>query len=133
MTFTDPISDMMIRLKNAGMVKKEFVDIPYSSFKEQILNTLKEEKYIKKVETIEKDNKKFLRAFLLYNSEGKHLIFNIKNISTPGRRIYMPAKNIPGGKSDYVLAILSTSRGVCSSRKAKELGVGGEILFYIYK
>ncbi len=131
MTFTDPIADMIIRLKNAGMVKKEFVDIPYSSFKENILNVLKEEGYIKKVVSVEKDGKKTLKVSLLYNSQGKPVISDVKKISTPGRRMYIPLKKIPIVKSGYGLAVLSTSKGICSGKKAKELGVGGEILFYI--
>ncbi|MCL5674795.1 MAG: 30S ribosomal protein S8 [Candidatus Omnitrophica bacterium] len=131
MTYTDPIADMVIRLKNAGMVKKESVDVPYSSFKENILKVLKEEGYIKKLESVEKEGKKFLKVFLLYDSEGKPVISNVKKISTPGRRTYVPLKDIPSIKSGYGRAVLSTSKGICTNKKAKELGIGGEVLFYI--
>ena len=131
MTYTDPIADMIIRLKNAGMVKKESVQIPFSSFKENVLKVLKEEGYIKKLESIDKDGKKSLKVFLLYDSEGNPVIENVKKVSTPGLRTYVPYKNIPNVKSGYGLTILSTSKGICTGKKAKELGIGGEVLFYI--
>jgi len=131
MTMTDPISDMLTRIRNANAVSKMYVDVPYSKFKEEILKVLKEEKYIKDYEVIEENKRKILRVHLLYFGRRK-AINEIKKISTPGRRIYVSKDEIPIVKNNYGIAVLTTSKGVMSSKKAKEIGVGGELLFYIW-
>lgn len=131
MTMTDPISDMLTRIRNANVVSKMYVDVPYSKFKEEILKVLKEEKYIKDYEVIEENKRKILRVHLLYFGKRK-AINEIKKISTPGRRIYVSKDEIPVVKNNYGIAVLTTSKGVMSSKKAKEIGIGGELLFYIW-
>ncbi|MCM8766616.1 MAG: 30S ribosomal protein S8 [Candidatus Omnitrophica bacterium] len=131
MTMTDPIADMLTRIRNANMVSKVYVDIPFSNFKVKILDVLKEEKYIKNYEIIEDKSRKYIRVYLLYFGKNK-AITEIKRISTPGRRIYVSKDKIPIIKNNYGIAVLTTSKGVMSSRKAKEIGIGGELLFYIW-
>lgn len=131
MTMTDPISDMLTRIRNANAVSKMYTHVPYSKFKEEILKVLKEEKYIKDYEVIEENKRKILRVHLLYFGKRK-AINEIKKISTPGRRIYVSKDEIPVVKNNYGIAVLTTSKGVMSSKKAKEIGIGGELLFYIW-
>ncbi|MGB9642198.1 MAG: 30S ribosomal protein S8 [Candidatus Ratteibacteria bacterium] len=128
---TDPIADMLTRLKNANVVFKPYADVPWSKLKERILNVLKEEQYIKNWEIIEVSGKKILRVHLLYSGK-KPAILKIRKLSKPGCRIYVSADNIAREKQDSGIAVLSTSKGVISSRKAKELNIGGELLFYIW-
>lgn len=128
---TDPIADMLTRIRNANAVSKTYVDVPYSKFKEEILKVLKEEKYIKDYEVIQENSKKILRVYLLYYGKRK-AITEIKKISTPGRRIYVSKDKIPVIKNNYGIAVLTTSKGVMSNKKAKELGIGGELLFYVW-
>ncbi|MCM8785511.1 MAG: 30S ribosomal protein S8 [Candidatus Omnitrophica bacterium] len=131
MTMTDPIADMLTRIRNANMVSKPYVDIPFSNFKMKILDVLKEEKYIKDYELIENNSRKYIRVHLLYFGKNK-AITEIKRISAPGRRIYVSKDKIPIIKNNYGIAVLTTSKGVMSSKKAKEVGIGGELLFYIW-
>ncbi|RKY30737.1 MAG: 30S ribosomal protein S8 [Candidatus Omnitrophota bacterium] len=129
---TDPISDMLTRIRNGNLVYKEYVDVPYSKMKEEILKVLKEEKYIKDYECVTEDKRKLLRVYLLYLPGKRRVINEIKRISTPGRRIYVDKKNIPVVKEGYGIAVLTTSKGIMSNKKAKEIGIGGEVLFYIW-
>ncbi len=131
MVMTDPIADMLTRIRNANGVSKPYVDIPFSKFKVKILDVLKEEKYIKDYEVIEEGVKKIIRVHLLYFGK-KKAITEIKKISTPGRRIYVSKDEIPVVKNDYGIAVLTTSKGIMSNKKARELGIGGEVLFYIW-
>jgi len=131
MTMTDPIGDMLTRIRNGNAVSKIYVDIPFSNFKIKILDVLKEEKYIKDYEIVEEKSKKIIRVYLLYFGKRK-VITEIKRMSTPGRRIYVSKDKIPVIKNNYGIAVLSTSKGVMSNKKAKEIGIGGELLFYIW-
>ena len=132
MVMTDPISDMLTRIRNGNLVYKEYVDVPYSKMKEEILKVLKEEKYIKDYECVTEDKRKLLRVYPLYLPGKRRVINEIKRISTPGRRIYVDKKNIPVVKEGYGIAVLTTSKGIMSNKKAKEIGIGGEVLFYIW-
>jgi len=131
MTMTDPIADMITRIRNGNLANKDYVVIPYSSFKEEIIKVLKEEGFIKDYAIIEEGKAKYLRVFLLYSGKRK-VITEIKRISKPGRRIYVNRDEIPEIKSGYGIAVLSTSKGILSSKKAKEIGLGGELLFYVW-
>lgn len=128
---TDPVADMIIRLKNANVVYKPYVDVPWSKFKENILRVLKEEQYIKDWEVIGEKNKKIMRVHLLYVGK-KPAILKVKRESKPGRRLYISAEDLKKKKQDSGIAVLTTSKGVMSNRKARELQIGGEILFYIW-
>lgn len=128
---TDPIADMIVRLKNANLVFKQYTDLPWSKFKENVLKVLKEEHYIKDWEILEENGKKILRVHLLY-FEKKPAIVKVMKISKPGQRIYVSKDEISKKRQDYGIAVLSTSKGIMSSRKASEQSIGGELLFYIW-
>ena len=131
MTMTDPVADMITRIRNGNLANKDYVAIPYSSFKEGIIKVLKEEGFIKDYAIVEEGKAKYLRVFLLYSGKRK-AITEIKRVSKPGRRIYVDRDEIPEIKSGYGIAVLSTSKGILSSKKAKEMGIGGELLFYVW-
>ncbi|HOC03085.1 MAG TPA: 30S ribosomal protein S8 [Candidatus Ratteibacteria bacterium] len=131
MVMSDPVADMIIRLKNANIVLKPYCDMPWSKIREGILAVLKEENYIKDWEIIENNGNKVLRIHLLYLNK-KPAILKVRKISKPGQRIYMSVEKISRRRQDSGIAVLSTSKGILSSRKASELNVGGELLFYIW-
>lgn len=132
MTMTDPIADMITRIRNGNLVFKQFVDIPFSKIKEAIADVLKEEGFIKNYEIIEENKKKMIRVHLIYYQGKKRAINEIKKISKPGVRVYVKKDEIPKVKDGLGVAVLTTSKGIMSDKKARELGIGGEILFTIW-
>ena len=130
MTMTDPVADMLTRIRNGNLASKDYVAIPHSSFKEEILRVLKEENFIKDYSVTEEGKAKYLKVFL-YTGKQK-AITEIKKASKPGRRIYVDKDGIPEIKAGYGIAVLSTSKGILSNKKAKESGTGGELLFYVW-
>ncbi len=132
MTMTDPIADMITRIRNGNLVFKQFVDIPFSKLKEAIADVLKEEGFIKDYEIIEEERKKIIRIHLIYYPGRKRAINEIKKVSKPGARVYVKKDEIPKVKNGLGVAVLTTSKGVMSDKKARELGIGGEILFTIW-
>jgi len=133
MGMTDPISDMLTRIRNAQAVRKEFVDIPSSKVKLRIGEILKEEGYVTDIE-IPGESGTTQRAFrlALKYHDGKAVIEEIKRQSRPGRRVYVGRDKIPRVYQGLGISILSTSKGVVSNRQAKKLGVGGELLCTIF-
>lgn len=113
---SDPVADMIIRLKNANIVLKPYCDMPWSKIREGILAVLKEENYIKDWEIIENNGNKVLRIHLLYLNK-KPAILKVRKISKPGQRIYMSVEKISRRRQDSGIAVLSTSKGILSSRK----------------
>ena len=133
MSMSDPIADFLTRIRNGFSAKKRWVDVPSSSLKKRIALVLKEEKYIKDFFFISAgDNKEFIRVFLKYDYQGKPVIENIKRVSRPGLRVYVGAGEAPRVLDGLGISILSTSKGVLSNKKAKQLGVGGELLCEVY-
>ena len=133
MSMSDPIADFLTRIRNGFSAKKRWVDVPSSSLKKRIALVLKEEKYIKDFFFIAGDgNKEFIRVFLKYDYQGKPVIENIKRVSRPGLRVYVGAGEAPRVLDGLGISILSTSKGVLSNKKAKQLGVGGELLCEVY-
>ena len=133
MSMSDPIADFLTRISNGFSAKKRWVDVPSSSLKKRIALVLKEEKYIKDFFFISGDgNKEFIRVFLKYDYQGKPVIENIKRVSRPGLRVYVGAGEAPRVLDGLGISILSTSKGVLSNKKAKQLGVGGELLCEVY-
>lgn len=132
MTMTDPIADMITRIRNGNLVFKQFVDIPFSKLKEAIAAVLKEEGFIKDYEIIEEERKKIIRIHLIYYPGRKRAINEIKKVSKPGARVYVKKDEIPKVKNGLGVAVLTTSKGVMSDKKARDLGIGGEILFTIW-
>ncbi|MBH22839.1 MAG: 30S ribosomal protein S8 [Candidatus Marinimicrobia bacterium] len=132
MAMTDPIADMLTRIRNAMAVDKRFVDIPSSNMKKRIAFVLKEEKYIEDFMFINNGVKSSVRVLLKYDYHGKAVISGIERISKPGLRIYVGQNQIPRVLDGLGISILSTSKGVISNKAAKRLGVGGEILCNVW-
>ena len=132
MSMTDPIADMLTRIRNAMAVDKRFVDIPSSNMKKRIAFVLKEEKYIEDFMFINDGVKSSVRVLLKYDYHGKAVISGIERISKPGLRVYVGQNQIPRVLDGLGISILSTSKGVISNKAAKRLGVGGEILCNVW-
>lgn len=129
----DTISDMLTRIRNANMVRHQIVQIPSTKISLAITNILKEEGYIEDFESYSEKNRKYLLLSLKYIGKSRNpVICKIQRISKPGLRVYSNAKELPKVLDDLGIAIISTSKGVMTNLKAKELGVGGEILCYIW-
>jgi small subunit ribosomal protein S8 len=129
---TDPLADMLTRIRNACIARHERVDIPASKLKLEIARILKEEGYIKNFKLI-KDNKQgILQIYLKYEEGGRPVIEGIERVSKPGRRVYTGADDIPRVLGGLGIAILSTSRGVMTDHKARKMHVGGEVLCKVW-
>lgn len=128
---TDPIADMLTRIRNAQAVKKQEVIIPFSKIKYEIAKLLAREGYLN---SVEKAKEKFdvIKIELKYSETGAPAIEHIKRISKPGQRIYVPSDKLPRILSDMGVGIISTSSGIMTNKKAKRMKVGGEFLFEIW-
>ena len=131
MTMTDPIADMLTRIRNANAMKSEKVVMPHSNMKVHIAEILKEEGFIKDFE-VSGDVKKELTISLKYAENGVRVISGLKKISKPGLRINAPADKLPRVLNGLGIAIISTSHGVMTDKKARKLGVGGEVIAYVW-
>ena len=133
MSMSDPIADFLTRIRNGLAAKKRWVDVPSSSLKKRISFVLKEEKYINDFFFIKSDgNKETIRIFLKYDYNGDPVIENIRRVSKPGLRVYVGAGEAPRVLDGLGVSIISTSKGVLSNKKAKQLGVGGELLCEVF-
>ena len=130
---TDTISDMLTRIRNANMIKHQVVQIPSTRMLLSITEILKQEGFIESFENYVEDGKKYLLISLKYTGKArKPVICKIERISKPGLRVYVNSKNLPKVLDDLGIAIISTSKGVMTNLKAKELGIGGEVLCYVW-
>ena len=132
MTMTDPIADLLTRIRNGFMAEKRWVDIPSSGMKKRITYVLKEEHYITDFIFVTSENKEFIRIFLKYDLHGKPVISGIKRESKPGCRVYVNVNDIPRVLDGLGIAILSTSKGVISDKIARKLNIGGEYLCSVW-
>jgi small subunit ribosomal protein S8 len=132
MQITDAIADMLTRIRNAGSAKHESVDIPASNIKKDIARILLDEGYIKNVEFIEDGKQGIIRIFLKYTGNKQNVISGIKRISKPGLRVYAGKDELPKVLGGLGVAVISTSRGVMTDKKARAEGVGGEVLAFIW-
>lgn len=133
MTMSDPIADMLTRIRNANTAKHDVVDIPSSKMKVAIANILVDEGYVKKYELIEDGAFQTIRITLKYNADKtERIISGIKRISKPGLRIYANKEELPRVLGGLGTAIISTNQGVITDKKARELGVGGEVLVFVW-
>lgn len=128
---TDPISDMITRIRNAQAVKKETVYVPYSRLKWAILEKLKENGFLKEIEKYQKKGKKVIKITLKY-SEGQGVINEINKVSKPSRRVYQKAKELFPYKGGRGIRILSTNQGILTDKEARKMNVGGEILIEVW-
>lgn len=128
---TDPIADMLTRIRNAILVRKTELILPYSRLKHEVAKVLVQGGWLEAVEKIE-ENFKQMRIVLKYNNKKEPAITFIKRISKPGRRIYAPKDKLPIVLNNYGEAIISTSQGIMTNKEAKRKGVGGEIICEVY-
>ncbi len=128
---TDPIADLLTRVRNAIKAKKKRVDVPSSNMKKGIVEILKSQKYIHDFMVIEDNKQNVIRIALKY-SNGQSAITGLKRISTPGLRTYSPVENLPRVLNGFGVAIVSTSKGLMTERQAKKENVGGEILCEVW-
>ena len=132
MNTTDPIADMLTRIRNASQAKFKTVDIPASNMKKNIAEILFNEGYIKAFELINNENQGIIRINLKYDEKGTRVIDGIKRISKPGLRIYASKDELPKVLNGLGIALISTSKGIMTDKEARKLGVGGEVLAYIW-
>lgn len=133
MTMSDPIADMLTRIRNANTAKHDSVDIPSSKMKLAIANILVEEGYVEKYELVDNGNFKDIRIFLKYTAnKSERIISGLKRISKPGLRIYASREELPRVLGGLGTAIISTNNGVITDKEARKLNVGGEVLAFVW-
>ena len=132
MNTTDPIADMLTRIRNANSSKHKTVDIPCSNMKKAIAGILFEEGYIKSFEEIKNDNQGIIRITLKYDEKGARVIDGIKRISKPGLRVYASKDELPQVLNGLGIALISTSKGIKTDKEARKEGLGGEVLAYVW-
>ena len=129
---SDPIADLLTRIRNASRAEHEKVDIPSSKLKVRIAEILKDEGFIKNFRVLEDDKQGTLRVYLKYGAGNEKMISGLVRVSTPGRRVYVTHDNIPSILAGMGVALVSTSRGVVTDRDARKQKVGGEVLAYVW-
>ena len=132
MNLTDPIADMLTRIRNANSVGKSRVDIPASNIKNNIGELLKDEGFISDVKLVERKPQNMIRVYLKYGKNDEKVITGIKRISKPGLRVYVNKDEIPRVLGGLGIAVISTSQGVLTDKEARKEGVGGEVLCYVW-
>lgn len=132
MVMTDPIADLLTRIRNANMVYHESLEVPSSKLKKEIVDILKREGFIRDYEYIEDNKQGILRIYLKYGPNNERVITGLKRISKPGLRIYVKADEVPKVLNGLGIAILSTSKGVLTDKEARAQHVGGEVIAYVW-
>src|SRR5574344_1106634 len=132
MNITDPIADMLTRIRNANSSKHKTVDIPASNMKKAIAKILFDEGYIRAFEEIKDENQGIIRITLKYDEKGARVIDGLRRISKPGLRVYASKEDLPQVLNGLGIAIISTSQGLKTDKEARQLGVGGEVLAYVW-
>ncbi|MEA3362072.1 MAG: 30S ribosomal protein S8 [Thermodesulfobacteriota bacterium] len=132
MSMTDPMADMLTRIRNAGMASHAKLDMPSSNVKVAVANVLKDLGYIKNTKVISDSKQSILRIYLKYDNNQVPIIHEIKRISTPGRRVYVGKNEIPRVKNGLGASILSTSKGVLDDVSARQAQVGGEVICTVW-
>ena len=132
MSMSDPIADFLTRIRNAGMVYHDKVEVPASRIKRELAELLKAEGYIKDVEFIADDKQGVIRMYLKYGPNRERVITGLKRISRPGLRVYAKKDEIPKVLGGLGVAVISTSKGIMTDKKARKEGLGGEVISYIW-
>ena len=132
MNITDPIADMLTRIRNANSSKFNTVDVPASNMKMAIAKKLLDEGFVKDVEEIKNETQGIIRITLKYDEKGNKVISGLKRISRPGLRIYAAKDELPRVLNGLGIAIVSTSKGIMTDREARKEGIGGEVLAYVW-
>lgn len=132
MVMTDPIADLLTRIRNANAVKHEVVEVPSSTVKKAIVNILLQEGYLKGIEEYNDGVVPMLRLSLKYGAENERVITGLKRISKPGLRVYCKKDEVPRVLNGLGIALVSTSKGLVVDREARQLGLGGEVICYVW-
>ncbi|MFE8698615.1 30S ribosomal protein S8 [Cytobacillus sp. FJAT-53684] len=132
MVMTDPIADLLTRIRNANMVRHEKLEVPASNIKKEVADILKREGFVRDVEFIEDNKQGIIRIFLKYGSNNERVITGLKRISKPGLRVYAKADEVPRVLNGLGIALVSTSQGVLTDKEARAKQVGGEVLAYVW-
>ncbi|MGE4548288.1 MAG: 30S ribosomal protein S8 [Intestinibacillus sp.] len=132
MQITDPIADMLTRIRNAGSARHESVDVPASKMKKAIAQILQEEGYIKNFQLVDDGAQGLIRVTLKYQAGRSQAISGLKRVSKPGLRVYAGSQELPKVLHGLGIAIVSTSKGIMTDKKARELNVGGEVLAFVW-
>ena len=132
MQITDPVADMLTRIRNANSAKHETVDVPASNLKKAIAQILLDEGYIKAFNLVENGNQGIIHITLKYQAKKQQVISGLKRVSKPGLRVYAGADELPRVLKGLGIAIVSTPKGVMTDKKARELHVGGEVLAFVW-
>jgi small subunit ribosomal protein S8 len=132
MVMTDPIADLLTRIRNANMVRHEKLEVPASKIKKEIAEILKREGFVRDVEFIEDNKQGIIRIFLKYGGNNERVITGLKRISKPGLRVYAKTGEVPRVLNGLGIAIVSTSQGVFTDKEARAKQVGGEVLAYVW-
>ncbi|WNF37010.1 30S ribosomal protein S8 [Bacillaceae bacterium IKA-2] len=132
MVMTDPIADMLTRIRNANIVRHEKLELPASNLKKEVAEILKREGFIREVEYIEDNKQGIIRIFLKYGANNERVITGLKRISKPGLRVFAKAIEVPRVLGGLGIAIVSTSNGILTDKEARQQQMGGEILAYVW-
>lgn len=129
---TDPIADMLSRIRNANNARHKSVDIPCSNIKKEIAKILLDEGYIKGYDVVEEDKQGIIKIDLKYSQDGERVISGLKRISKPGLRVYVKCDDVPKVLGGLGIAIISTSKGIITDKMARQNKVGGEVICYVW-
>ena len=129
---TDPIADMLTRIRNANVVKHETVDVPASNIKKEIARILLEEGFVRGYDVIEDGKQGIIRIQLKYGQAGERVISGLKRISKPGMRVYADKHEVPRVLNGLGISIISTSKGILTDKQARKANVGGEVICYVW-
>lgn len=132
MAMTDPIADFLTRIRNANVVRHEIVEVPSSNIKKAIANIMLQEGYLKNIEEYNDGSVPMLRLTMKYGANKQRVITGLRRISKPGLRVYCKKEEIPKVLNGLGVAIISTSKGIVADREARKLGLGGEVICYIW-
>jgi small subunit ribosomal protein S8 len=132
MSMSDPLADMITRIRNAGMVNFRTVDMPLSSLKVDVAKVLKDEGYIEDYQIVKDTVQGTIRINLKYGANGEKVVTGLSRVSKPGKRVYVKVDKIPKVMSGLGIAVLSTSKGIITDQQARQLGVGGEVLCNVW-
>ncbi|WP_026693335.1 30S ribosomal protein S8 [Peribacillus kribbensis] len=132
MVMTDPIADLLTRIRNANMVRHEKLEVPASKIKREIAEILKREGFVRDVEFIEDNKQGIIRIFLKYGPNNERVITGLKRISKPGLRVYAKSTDVPRVLNGLGIALVSTSQGVVTDKDARAKQIGGEVLAYVW-
>ncbi|WP_432362144.1 30S ribosomal protein S8 [Sporosarcina sp. UB5] len=132
MTMSDPIADMLTRIRNANMVRHEKLEVPASNLKREIAEILKREGFVRDVEYVEDSKQGIIRIFLKYGQNNERVITGLKRISKPGLRVYAKTNEVPKVLNGLGIALVSTSNGLLTDKEARAKQVGGEVVAYVW-